>query len=639
MAGRRFRRRGPIRGGRVIDKGGLKVSQPKSTATAADRPVPEHATSDPPSRPVAPPVKFDAIPAELREMARWVAWRYQWKPKEGKWTKTPVNPHNGKNASSTNPTTWGRIDQAIARSRFPAIDGIGFVLGDGYVGIDLDHCISETGEVSELARETVEQFGTYTEVSPSGRGLKLIFHASLTAFPNGKPGTTRKEFGIEAYTAERYFTVTGRPYAGNGIANCDDALNWFVAKHLTKSKYKAARNGDARSTPSNLDDQRIIDVMLRAKNADKIRKLWNGDATDYPHADGTPDYSRADSALCWHIAWYTKDRAQIERIFSRSELGKRDKWKDRADYRAWTIDGAIAGVTGQYSPGPRIRFPQPSTNGDGEAHESPPQTPNPTPDAPPNAGGQTGAQIILQYLRALYVPVFRRGNCIVCEDGAEVPMGVVCAVPNSRLIARLAFAVDAPKANGNVKTGSLPAFFKTWAKVSWGDLLSSLPEEDDAELGDNAPAREEFRRLVREAMLTGVVLGTRVKGKVEDVTDTERQSLADWCNRFARAGPWRSIRSYRCWCKRKPVPNAVDGEIGDLMIAIRHEVFSQLRTDRRLSEMGPKKFARRAARYGVGTTTREERPHGQSAVVLDDCFVADLVAELPAEEAETENTA
>ncbi|HJZ58322.1 MAG TPA: hypothetical protein VKE74_25490 [Gemmataceae bacterium] len=61
-------------------------------------------------------------------------------------------------------------------------------------------------------------------------------------------------------------------------------------------------------------------------------------------------------------------------------------------------------------------------------------------------------------------------------------------------------------------------------------------------------------------------------------------------------------------------------------IALRHELFSQIKADRRLIEMGSNKFSRRCERYGVGRPGGQaERPHGKWALILDDGFVADLV--------------
>jgi hypothetical protein len=607
-------------------------------------------TAEVPPRPVAIPFNVDAIPDELKALPRWVAWRYKWKEKERRWTKVPVNPRNGQNASDTNPTTWGTLDEAISRSRFPGMDGIGFMLGSGFIGIDLDDCIDENGELSPLAKETVERFATYTEVSPSGTGLKLIFHAGLTAFPNGKPGTRRDELGIEAYSAARYFALTGKRLRQEGIETRDEALNWFIHAHLTKPKRPAKPRPatQSESTPS-LEDQKIIDLLFRAKNGGKAQKLWDGDANDYKKKDGTPDYSRAESALCCMVAFYTRDAGQIERIVSQSTLVNRDKWRERSDYRTMTIAGALETVSEQYQPHIKVkmtgagRMPQPSANGTGH-QEAPPPNRGSDATSTPLVSDAKGALIILEYFRQLYKPVFRRGNTIHCKDGREVPMGEACAVANSNLINRLEFASDAPTIGKTqvVNRGALPGFFRTWGKVSWGDLMLELPDEDTAELGENAPARDEFRRLVASALLTEVVLGTAIRGKGDDhaVTEVERRPLIDWCRRFAKTGTWRDIRGKRCWCRVKDVAGPAEGEIQTQMqVAIRHEVFSQLRADRRLCEMGSNIFTRRAAKYGVGKSgERKNRPHGWSAIVLDAEFVAELTDQLPEDDDNNETT-
>jgi hypothetical protein len=232
--------------------------------------------------------------------------------------------------------------------------------------------------------------------------------------------------------------------------------------------------------------------------------------------------------------------------------------------------------------------------------------------------------VILDFYRRRYRPVFRRNNSIHTEGGEDVDRGVVLGAPDCQVIDALEEADGSPTYKGGVvNRNALPAFFKTWAAVAWAELLKSLPDEDDAKLSQDAPAAEEFRRLVREALLDDVVLGEVIRKA--GVTQTERRPLIFWCQKFARPGPWRSIRGKRCWCRLRDLGG---GEVR-LQVAIRHEVFSQLHADRRLSSMGANKFTRRAAKYGVGTSTENNRPHGQTAVVLDDAFVADLVAKLP----------
>ena len=109
---------------------------------------------------------------ELRALPQWVAFRLipsQKRP--GKTDKIPVNPHNGKNASVTNPETWGTYDQAIDRACSDELGGVGFVFtsSDPYIGIDLDGCI-EGGELEPWALAIIERLASYTETSPSGNG-------------------------------------------------------------------------------------------------------------------------------------------------------------------------------------------------------------------------------------------------------------------------------------------------------------------------------------------------------------------------------------------------------------------------------------------------------------------------------------
>jgi hypothetical protein len=257
----------------------------------------------------------------------------------------------------------------------------------------------------------------------------------------------------------------------------------------------------------------------------------------------------------------------------------------------------------------------------GEASRAEPRPPLAQPPEAP----RTGTQIIVGHFWHLYRPLFKDGNAIRCADGRTVFMTEACAVADTPLIQALAGAVNAPTyKGGGLNYNALPGFFKTWARVAWGDLLNALPEEDDAELAGLEPARDEFRRLVRDAMLTEVVLGEVITAGRDQQTRVERRSLIGWCQRFAKVGPWRQIRDKQCWCKLVELP---DAEIV-FRVAIRHGVFAQLKADRRLVEMPPKKFTRRAARYEVGTSTEGERPHGKVAIVLADDLVADMVDSL-----------
>lgn len=245
---------------------------------------------------------------------------------------------------------------------------------------------------------------------------------------------------------------------------------------------------------------------------------------------------------------------------------------------------------------------------------------------------QTGAEIILDFFRTTYAPQFKRGTEIHCGDGSNMTMNVACKLPTSELIERLASADDAPSfKGGGVNHGALPGFFRKWAPVAWGDLLKDLPEEDVAPLGNEAPAREQFRQLVREALFTECTLAQtitrtdRVGNEIKE-THAERRSLVSWCRMWAEGGRWKDIRSKCIWVKLVDVGS---GEPA-LSIAIRHELFAQLSADRRLRELGPRRFTKLADRYDVGRDG-DERPCGVRAIVLDRGFVDDLILGVPVE--------
>ncbi len=88
-------------------------------------------------------------------------------------------------------------------ARNPKLYGIGYVFnGNGIVGIDLDG-VMEDGQLTEAAKAMLEELNTYTEVSPSGKGVHCLVYGQM---PGGKG---KKVDELEMYDRGRYFTVTG----------------------------------------------------------------------------------------------------------------------------------------------------------------------------------------------------------------------------------------------------------------------------------------------------------------------------------------------------------------------------------------------------------------------------------------------
>jgi hypothetical protein len=76
----------------------------------------------------------------------------------------------------------------------------------------LDDCLNSEGDLKAWARGVVERFSdTYTEISPSGLGLKIWARGEL---PANVAGVQFGDGQIEIYDHARYFTVTGRAFRG-----------------------------------------------------------------------------------------------------------------------------------------------------------------------------------------------------------------------------------------------------------------------------------------------------------------------------------------------------------------------------------------------------------------------------------------
>jgi len=187
--------------------------------------------------------ELPAALAHLRDQPRWVAWNYV--RKRGRWTKPPIDARTGRLASVSNPATWATFDVALAGMERHGLAGVGLVLirEDDIGGIDLDHCINDADNLSELAAEIVGYGETYAEISPSGEGIRL--------FMRGKVAKAMKDDakGIEVYGTGRYLTVTGQqiPDTPDRIAEAPRTLARLTAvAEVAREGKKRKSNGDAR---------------------------------------------------------------------------------------------------------------------------------------------------------------------------------------------------------------------------------------------------------------------------------------------------------------------------------------------------------------------------------------------------------
>jgi putative DNA primase/helicase len=296
-----------------------------------------------------PDVRWSAVPRELRDRPQWVCWRYV--TRGGKQTKCPVDARDGKNADSTDPATWASFDEAVASCRGGGYAGVGYVFAsdDPFCGIDLDGCIDDDGAVVPAAREIIDALDSYTEISPSGRGVKVFIAGRK---PDGVGCKSKAIVGYtetEVYDRDRFFTVTGQHLAGtlDGVEKRQAALDALCVR-LWPKKQKPRVNATLASAGFSGDDEALVQRAGAARNGDRFKALWAGDIS--LHDD---DHSRADMALCNLLArWTGKDAERMDRLFRRSGL-IREKWDEKRGDRSYgriTIEKAIADCEETYVP-------------------------------------------------------------------------------------------------------------------------------------------------------------------------------------------------------------------------------------------------------------------------------------------------
>jgi putative DNA primase/helicase len=289
-------------------------------------------------------------PGELRTVDQFVCWREE--VRDGELTKVPYSVAGGK-ASTTNPKTWAPLDAALSHAAEHDMSGVGFVFteDDPFAGIDIDKCRdAETGEIEPWAWKIVTAFDSYTEISPSGKGLHIFVKATL-------PGPNNRKGPVEMYESGRYFTLTGEHLDGTPteIHKRQDVLERLYRHVFKVENASSATNGHKpRSAPLDVGDEDLLALAKQAKNGEKFYRLWSGDTSDYAGDD-----SRADLALCSLLAFWTDgDTERMDHLFRQSGL-MRDKW-NRHDYRERTFNRVLEGRTEFYQPGEKA-----SANGNG----------------------------------------------------------------------------------------------------------------------------------------------------------------------------------------------------------------------------------------------------------------------------------
>jgi hypothetical protein len=267
--------------------------------------------SIPEIKPAAPKVIIENIPDDLKKVDRWVCWKYE--GRDGKWTKPPVK-LDGKYANINNSGDWLSFEDALAIYQNSGnADGVGFVICEdsNIVGIDLDDCIDENGNKSELAIKILNRLPSYAELSPSGKGIRIFAYGKLP-----KSSAVSHALGFEMYSGGRYLTITGNTINDYPIADCAAELSELF-EELFEAEDEEGTDGLENWVPLTID-QAIME---------KLEDLRHDNNTFDKSFDSVEsDRSKQEYYLCKTMA---KAGFEAGEIFAAMEFRDKGKWHER----------------------------------------------------------------------------------------------------------------------------------------------------------------------------------------------------------------------------------------------------------------------------------------------------------------------
>lgn len=223
-------------------------------------------------------------------------------------SKIPMNALTGGYASSIKSNTWCSFEQALEGQCTFGFKGIGFMLGDGFYGVDIDTCRDpETGYVTDEAKEIIDGIDSYTEKSVSKYGVHIMAKEKDIELPfnkkkmkaNGiirpdieyktgkqrldKDGTPMFKLPeLEIYNKDRFFILTGDVFGEpKAISERSDALKQLINKYA--GNYKAAV---AAPIPQHPASAQHISIEEACELDEVLKNYWHGGR---PHGDESSD--------------------------------------------------------------------------------------------------------------------------------------------------------------------------------------------------------------------------------------------------------------------------------------------------------------------------------------------------------------
>ena len=209
------------------------------------------------------------------------------------------------------------------------LGGLSFVLfkENKIVGIDIDHCIEAQGKPNKTALRIIDKCNSYTEISPSGTGIRIFLYGIL---PKNSRNRNDK-LGIEIYDSNKALTVTENTYLNKPIQANQQAINYIIDKYIG---YKA-QDIDVDLTDISLENINPSEVEITINNIKtSTNEIYIGHTTipekeffenflnDNIQATNTISESQIDWIFVKLLFKYTQKKEIVKKIWSQSKRFK-----------------------------------------------------------------------------------------------------------------------------------------------------------------------------------------------------------------------------------------------------------------------------------------------------------------------------
>lgn len=287
-------------------------------------------------------MNINHIPQVLKEKGLFCVWKYN--DTQG---KVPYNPLTNQMAKTNDRTTFTDFKTAYDSFSKNQYKGLGLGIFDGFGAIDIDHCISSNG-ISEMALDIVNTIKSYTEISPSSKGIRIIFKTENFSYDKEKYLIMNHKKGVEIYVpnvTSKYVTITGNTFKYKEIVTINNELLQVLERYMKRTNRVNTPNNIPSSTTRTKTNQEYLEIGLQKDK--KLKEYWSGSRLlDKSESENDFGFMRK------LMFWTNNDEMLSIQTFSSSpySLQKDEKHKkklQRKDYLPNLARAAILSVTAE----------------------------------------------------------------------------------------------------------------------------------------------------------------------------------------------------------------------------------------------------------------------------------------------------